>query len=66
VIRELERIAYSDIRDVVQWNREPELDSDGNAIGFNDTMTVTPSQSIDPGTDRSDPFRDSKIRGVEA
>jgi hypothetical protein len=45
-IRELERIAYSDIRDVVQWDREPELDGDGNVIGFKDTMTVTPSHLL--------------------
>jgi hypothetical protein len=46
VIRELERIAYSDIRDVVQWNREPALDSDGNVIGFKEAMTVTPSRLL--------------------
>jgi hypothetical protein len=46
VIRELERIAYSDIPDVVQWNREPELDGDGNMIGFKDTMDVTPSHLL--------------------
>jgi hypothetical protein len=39
VIRELERVAYGDIR-------EPELDSDGNVIGFKDNMTVTPSRLL--------------------
>jgi hypothetical protein len=31
---------------VVQWNREPELDSDGNVIGFKDSMKVTPSHPL--------------------
>jgi hypothetical protein len=34
LISELERIAYADTRDVVQWDREPELDQDGNVTGF--------------------------------
>jgi hypothetical protein len=41
LIREPERIAYSDIRDVMQWDREPELEEDGNVIGFNDVMRAT-------------------------
>ena len=52
LIREYERIAYSDIRDVVQWDREPELDEDGNVIGFKGTMKVRPSRRHchgDPG-----------------
>ena len=46
LIREFERIAYSDVRDVVQWDREAELDKDGNVIGFKDTMRVTPSHLL--------------------
>ena len=46
LIREYELIAYSDIRDVVQWDREAELDQDGNVIGFKDTMKVTPSRLL--------------------
>jgi hypothetical protein len=46
LISELERIAYADTRDVVQWDREPELDLDGNLIGFKDTMKVTPSHLL--------------------
>ena len=46
LIRELEGIAYSDTRDVVQWGREPEFDRDGNVIGFKDTMRVTPSHLL--------------------
>jgi hypothetical protein len=30
----------------VQWDREPELDSEGNVMGFKDTMTVTPSRLL--------------------
>ena len=46
LISEYERIAYSDVRDVVQWDREAELDQDGNVIGFKDTMRVTPSHLL--------------------
>jgi hypothetical protein len=46
VVRELERVAYSDIRDVVQCDHELELDSDGNLIGSKDTMKVTPSHLL--------------------
>jgi hypothetical protein len=45
-IRELERIAYADVRDVVQWDCEPVLDTDGNVTGFKDTMKVTPSHLL--------------------
>jgi hypothetical protein len=30
----------------VQWNREAELDGDGNVVGFKDTMKVTPSHLL--------------------
>jgi hypothetical protein len=46
LIRELERIAYSDVRDVVQWDREPQLDGDGSVVGFKDVMKVTPSHLL--------------------
>lgn len=31
---------------MVQWDREPELDQDGNVIGFKDVMKVTPSRLL--------------------
>jgi hypothetical protein len=31
---------------VVQWDREPELDQDGNVVGFKDTMRITPSHLL--------------------
>ena len=46
LIREFERIAYSDTRDVVQWDLEPELDQDGNVVGFKDVMRITPSRLL--------------------
>ena len=46
LIRELERVAYSDVRDLSQWDREPELDGDGNVVGFKDVMRVTPSRFL--------------------
>ncbi len=45
-IRELERIAYSDIRDVIQWDTEPVFDDDGKVIGERPTMKVTPSRHL--------------------
>ena len=46
LIREYELIAYSDVRDVVQWDREAELDQDGNVVGFKDVMRITPSRLL--------------------
>ena len=43
VIRELERLAFTDARDLVQWSREPKFDDEGHVIGFVDVMRVTPS-----------------------
>jgi hypothetical protein len=49
LIRELEQIAYTDVRDLVQWDREPELGGDGNLEGFKDVMKVTPSHLLTKG-----------------
>ncbi len=46
LIRELERLAYADARDVVQWDRKPQLDDQGNVVGFIDEMNVTPSHLL--------------------
>jgi hypothetical protein len=46
LVRELERIAYSDPRDVLRWNREPEFDHEGNVVGFKDALTITPSHLL--------------------
>jgi hypothetical protein len=44
VIRELERLAFSDARDLVAWDRHPKFDADGETvIGFEDVMIVRPS-----------------------
>jgi hypothetical protein len=42
-LRELERIAYSNIRDVIQWDAEPIFDDDGNVTGERPVLKVTPS-----------------------
>jgi hypothetical protein len=46
VIRELERIAFSDARDVVQWQRQPIVDDHGNVTGYREEMTPTPSHKL--------------------
>jgi 3',5'-cyclic-AMP phosphodiesterase len=46
LIRELERFAYSDTHDVVQWERRPRLDDDGNVVGFVDELIPTPSRLL--------------------
>jgi hypothetical protein len=51
LIRELEKVAYSDVRDLVGWDREPILDADGTVTGYRDRMTVTPSHRLKPGVD---------------
>jgi hypothetical protein len=49
LVRELEKIAYSDVRDLVAWDKEPIVDSDGTVTGYRDRMTVTPSHRLKPG-----------------
>jgi hypothetical protein len=44
VIRELERLAFNDVRDLVQWDRLAVLDHDGQVVGFEDIMVVKPSR----------------------
>ena len=46
LIRELERIAFYDRRDFVQWERRPKFDEDQQPIGFEDVMIVTPSGKL--------------------
>ena len=46
VIRELERIAFSDARDVVQWQRQPIVDDHGNVTGYREEVTPTPSHNL--------------------
>jgi hypothetical protein len=48
---------------VVQWDREPEFDSDGNVIGFKDTMKVTPSHLLT--REQTAQIRDDEIGGIE-
>jgi hypothetical protein len=44
--RELERIAFYDPREFVQWERRPKFDEDQQLIGFEDVMIVTPSRKL--------------------
>jgi hypothetical protein len=47
VIRELERVAFNDIRDLVQWERRAIVE-DGQVVGFEDIMVVKPSRLMTP------------------
>ena len=46
VHKELERVAFADARDLVQWDREPILDAAGNVSGYRDVMVPTPSRQV--------------------
>jgi hypothetical protein len=46
VVRELERLAFSDVRAVAQWGRRPVIDVDGNVAGFQDELIATPSDCL--------------------
>jgi hypothetical protein len=46
LIKHLEALAYSDTRDVVQWDRDPLIDEDGTLVGWRDRMEVTPSRLL--------------------
>jgi hypothetical protein len=46
VVRELERLAFSDARDVVQWGREAVVDRNGNVTGFEERVSPTPSRNL--------------------
>ena len=48
VIRELERLAFNDVRDLVQWDKRAVLDDDGQVVGFEDIMVVKPSRLMTP------------------
>jgi hypothetical protein len=46
VVRELERVAFADFRNVVQWERRPVVDAEGNVVRFEDAMVPTPSRLL--------------------
>ena len=46
VLQELERIAFQDVRNVVQWDRQPQLSPEGDIIGIADELTITPSHRL--------------------
>lgn len=49
LVREFERVAYSSVGDVVQWDRKPVLGEDGSVQGYADTVTATPSRNLGAG-----------------
>ena len=57
VIEELKRIAFADVRDIVNWKREPVLSPDGEVLDVVDRIWVTGSDKL--STDAA-----AAIRGV--
>jgi hypothetical protein len=45
-MKELERVAFSDVRDLIQWKRAPIVDSDGSVVGYQDEVVATPSHEL--------------------
>lgn len=45
-LEELGRVAFSDVRDIVQWERVAIVDADGTVTGWRNVMTVTPSDKL--------------------
>ena len=45
-MKELERVAFSDVRDIIQWRRIPIVDSDGSIVGYEDEVVATPSHEL--------------------
>lgn len=50
LLRELERIAYSRITDVVAWERKPVFNAAGDVTGFVDEMEAKPSHGLSADT----------------
>ncbi len=46
VVKELERLSFSDARDLVQWDRRPVHDAEANMTGFEDVLVPTPSHKL--------------------
>ncbi len=46
LIHELEAIAYVDPGDLMQWDREPIFDEDGNLASYRDKLELTPSRHL--------------------
>jgi hypothetical protein len=46
VVKELERVAFADIRDIMQWERRPVVGATGNVIGFEDVVIPLPSRLL--------------------
>jgi hypothetical protein len=46
LVRELERLAYADIREIVSWDRKAQLSPDGDVIGVADEIIAQPSHKL--------------------
>jgi len=46
VLRELERVAFTDVRDLTQWDRKSVIGDDGTVQGFRDELMPTPSHML--------------------
>ncbi len=46
LIAELESVAYVDIGDIVQWDRQPRFDAEGALAGWEEVVEITPSKHL--------------------
>ena len=53
VVAELEDIAFQDIREVVDWRREPVTNADGEVTGISESVAIRDSKSLTPQAARS-------------
>ena len=53
VVAELEDIAFQDIREVVDWRREPVTNADGEVTGISESVAIRDSKSLTPQAARA-------------
>lgn len=46
LLKEYEAMAFADARAIVQWDRVPVMDAEGNVTGYRDEMQATPSRLL--------------------
>lgn len=49
MMQRLEEQALGDIRSIIQWDKKPVYDAEGNFTGFADEMQLTPSRNLTAG-----------------
>lgn len=52
-MKELEDIAFQDIREVVDWRREPVTNAEGEVVDVTETMAIRDSKALTPAAAKS-------------